>query len=152
MCRENINSLWDIRLCSTNGQHYFSTHKVIWALHYTHGKKGFLLLFLDVSNTQKSVDEVLLQSLLRVVFVQTPVLFFDLVSILTSINILGMGSCIFLSSYYTSEDVFFPHKVFSQKSSYYYGDGHHLASSPCQVDLDSPGGTLCHGRLSYMCI
>lgn len=68
------------------------------------------------------------------------------------INVLEMGlhACAFFSSHFISENVCFSSGFLTK--SYNYGDGHRLASSPCQVDLDSPGGTLCHGRLLCMCI
>lgn len=53
--------------------------------------------------------------------------------------------------------VLFPARIFAFHLRFpinqtgFHGDGHHLASSPCQVDRDSPGGTLCRGHLSRMC-
>lgn len=40
---------------------------------------------------------------------------------------------------------------FLTESSDCSGDGH-LARTPRQADFDSPGGTLCHGHLSHLCI
>ena len=54
-------------------------------------------------------------------------------------------SCLGFFSFYQRGFVYL--QVLSQNSaSYRYCGDHHLASFPFQGDLDSPGGTLCHGR------
>lgn len=179
VCRKHINSLgdkWTTTLLHTQNPLNTTLHSwqngvpIVIILGYF-GRKApetrefFPFLYANTikrrvywKNARKRADEFLLQSPLRAVS-RANACFVLHVRHHTDVHGIKLA-CLrhFSSSHFVSLARIFvfhrgvSHKKKKKKKLYYHGDGHHLASSPCQVDLYSPGGTLCHGRLSCMCI
>lgn len=91
MWKKYINGLGDIFVLHMDKNTIAHTKS---SEHYTHGRRGDPLLFLDVSGGKERLlksDDFLLRSLLGLAFVQTPFLSVEFITTVTHIYILGMG-------------------------------------------------------------